>query len=133
MKCGNCNKTDGVVYISYPPKVKCTVSGRFHFLNDECDNFADEKKDKEMKLDLELMLKAAIATYQQDFDEWVRLRQKKYSSYFINPEGEICVVGDPSKFNGRIRELEDKLYIDCSKVNKLKKELKEKKENEESI
>lgn len=37
MKCGNCPKTDGTVYTSNPPKVRCTVTGNFHFYGDECD------------------------------------------------------------------------------------------------
>lgn len=37
MKCGNCDKTDGLCYTSYPPKVKCTITHEFHFYDDECD------------------------------------------------------------------------------------------------
>ena len=37
MKCGNCDKTDGLRYTSNPPKVKCTVTGKFHEYGDECD------------------------------------------------------------------------------------------------
>lgn len=37
MKCGNCDKTDGLCYTSIPPQVKCTVSGKFHFYDDECN------------------------------------------------------------------------------------------------
>lgn len=37
MKCGECKKTDGLVYTSYPPKVRCCLTGNFHFMNDECD------------------------------------------------------------------------------------------------
>ena len=37
MKCGNCDKTDGLCYTSDPPKVKCTITGRFHGYDDECD------------------------------------------------------------------------------------------------
>jgi len=35
--CGGCDKTDGVCYTSNPPKVKCTVTGNFHFYGDTCD------------------------------------------------------------------------------------------------
>ena len=37
MKCGNCPKTDGLCYTSLPPKVKCTVTGKFHEYGDDCD------------------------------------------------------------------------------------------------
>lgn len=37
MKCGNCDKTDGLCYTSNPPKVKCTITGKFHEYDDECD------------------------------------------------------------------------------------------------
>lgn len=37
MKCGNCDKTDGLCCTSNPPKVKCTVTGNFHEYGDECD------------------------------------------------------------------------------------------------
>lgn len=37
MKCGECPKTDGLCYTSNPPKIKCTVTGKFHFYDDECE------------------------------------------------------------------------------------------------
>lgn len=36
-KCGSCLKTDGMWYASNPPQVKCIITGKFHFLNDDCD------------------------------------------------------------------------------------------------
>ena len=36
-KCGGCKKTDGMVYTSNPPQVKCAITGRFHFYDDVCD------------------------------------------------------------------------------------------------
>lgn len=36
-RCGNCDKTDGLVYTSNPPMRKCTITGKFHFYNDVCD------------------------------------------------------------------------------------------------
>lgn len=35
--CGNCEHTDGCVYTSFPPQVKCTITGEYHFCNDSCD------------------------------------------------------------------------------------------------
>lgn len=35
--CGNCDKTDGAIYTSAPPKVRCTVTGKYHWLGDICD------------------------------------------------------------------------------------------------
>lgn len=37
MRCGNCNYTDGNVYTSNPPKVKCTLTREFHCGDDECN------------------------------------------------------------------------------------------------
>ena len=34
--CGSCDKTDGMVYTSNPPKVKCSVTGDFHDAHDTC-------------------------------------------------------------------------------------------------
>lgn len=34
--CGNCSKTDGCVYTSYPPKVRCTITGDYYFMDDTC-------------------------------------------------------------------------------------------------
>ena len=34
--CGSCDKTDGMVYTSNPPKVKCSVTGDFHNAYDTC-------------------------------------------------------------------------------------------------
>ncbi len=36
MRCGDCDKTDGLCYASLPPKVKCTVTGEYHLYDDEC-------------------------------------------------------------------------------------------------
>lgn len=35
--CGNCTKTDGSVYTSNPPQIKCTVTGEFHFMDESCN------------------------------------------------------------------------------------------------
>ena len=37
MTCGKCPYTDGLVYTSLPPKVKCIVTGEFHEYADLCD------------------------------------------------------------------------------------------------
>jgi len=37
MRCGLCDKTDGLCYTSNPPKVKCTITGEFHEYGDNCD------------------------------------------------------------------------------------------------
>jgi hypothetical protein len=37
MKCGSFHHTDNVVYTSMPPQVKCGITGRFHYYEDECD------------------------------------------------------------------------------------------------
>lgn len=37
MICGNCDKTDGMVYVSMPPKMRCGISKRFHERGDECE------------------------------------------------------------------------------------------------
>lgn len=36
-RCGSCSCTDGNCYTSIPPKVKCLITGRFHFYDDICD------------------------------------------------------------------------------------------------
>ena len=35
--CGKCNKTDGARYLTCPVMVRCTVTGKYHSENDECD------------------------------------------------------------------------------------------------
>lgn len=35
--CGFCEYNDGLSYTSYPSKVKCTLTDRFHLPSDECD------------------------------------------------------------------------------------------------
>lgn len=35
--CGGCKYTDGLCYTSNPPKVKCTITGDFHYYDDECN------------------------------------------------------------------------------------------------
>ena len=35
--CGGCPYTDGMVYTSLPPKVKCTITGEFHYYEDSCN------------------------------------------------------------------------------------------------
>lgn len=36
-RCGGCVLTDGIVYTSNPPKVKCVITGKFHHQTDLCD------------------------------------------------------------------------------------------------
>ena len=36
MNCGFCEHTDGLIYTSNPPKVKCTITGEYHFTHNEC-------------------------------------------------------------------------------------------------
>ena len=43
MKCGSCNLTDGKCYTSNPPQVKCIVTNKFHYYNDECTAFNIEE------------------------------------------------------------------------------------------
>ena len=38
--CANCMKTDGIVYTSSPPKVRCMVDNSFHERFDTCDSWA---------------------------------------------------------------------------------------------
>lgn len=35
--CGQCEYTDGLTYTSLPSKVKCTITGEYHFQNDICN------------------------------------------------------------------------------------------------
>ena len=35
--CGRCSFNDGSVYTSLPPKVKCMLTGKFHFMSDPCE------------------------------------------------------------------------------------------------
>ena len=37
MTCGSCKHTDGLCYASLPPKVKCNITGKYHYYSDECD------------------------------------------------------------------------------------------------
>lgn len=46
MTCGSCPYTDGLVYTSMPPKVKCIITGDFHEYAEEC-NCENARKVKE--------------------------------------------------------------------------------------
>lgn len=35
--CGNCIYTDGMCYYSNPSKVKCTITGEYHYYTDRCN------------------------------------------------------------------------------------------------
>ena len=37
MTCGTCKYTDRLFYTSMPPQVKCDITGKFHYYDDECD------------------------------------------------------------------------------------------------
>ena len=37
MVCGSCKYNDGCTYTSLPPRCKCTITGEFHFGNDDCN------------------------------------------------------------------------------------------------
>ena len=36
-RCGFCNKTDGLLYTTAPPMVRCTVTGEYHREDDRCN------------------------------------------------------------------------------------------------
>jgi len=42
MFCANCKYNDGLVYTSYPPQYKCTITNEFHFGDYQCDVDLDE-------------------------------------------------------------------------------------------
>lgn len=45
--CQNCQFTDGIVYTSLPPKIRCLITNEFHNNNYECDvEFAPVKSGK---------------------------------------------------------------------------------------
>lgn len=57
MNCSRCDKTDGLVYTSLPPKFKCTITGKFHVGTDECDVefMPTERCNEERKSDNKMM------------------------------------------------------------------------------
>lgn len=48
-RCRCCPNTDGLVYTSNPPKVRCKITGEFHYFDDECDVSSDLEKNKNLK------------------------------------------------------------------------------------
>lgn len=45
MNCANCEHNDGMVYTSFPPKYRCTITNEFHFGDDDCNvEFAPMEK-----------------------------------------------------------------------------------------
>ena len=53
MTCGSCPHTDGLCYTSLPPKVRCNITGEYHYYGDECnckDNLAAGKAEEIEKL-----------------------------------------------------------------------------------
>jgi hypothetical protein len=57
MKCSSCPYTDNLVYTSNPPQVKCSITGKFHYYDDECDcvlNAAESVKINIPKEDIDL-------------------------------------------------------------------------------
>ena len=50
MNCANCEHNDGMVYTSFPPKYKCTITNEFHFGDDDCNvEFAPVKHGRWIK------------------------------------------------------------------------------------
>jgi hypothetical protein len=45
MICGSCPYTDGMCYTSLPPKVRCDITGEYHYYDDEC-NCIDVKEQR---------------------------------------------------------------------------------------
>ena len=45
--CCVCGYTDGCVYTSYPPKIKCSITGEFHFATDNCDVEDNETEEED--------------------------------------------------------------------------------------
>ena len=36
-RCGNCPKNGNVIFTSYPPQIRCEVTGKLHITNETCD------------------------------------------------------------------------------------------------
>ena len=95
MKCGNCDKTDGLCYTSLPPQVKCTITGRFHKYDDECDCSATGVYNgdmKEGKLYTPSGTKVSICTHCIVCDEPIELTsvEEMYLSYGKNINAKVC-------------------------------------------
>ena len=43
--CAYCEHTDGMIYTSIPPKIRCTLTGEWHDRGDVCDNYEEVKVD----------------------------------------------------------------------------------------
>lgn len=85
MNCGICKKTDGMCYPSYPPKVKCTVTGKYHQYNDKCD-VPDKTKEKRGRL-------SGFLT--EELLEEIRQRPRE-----ANP-CDLCAYNPPSSLGGK--------------------------------
>lgn len=46
--CGECNYTDGVVYTSLPPQVKCTITNKYHLCDHVCEVYNDTFVNKKL-------------------------------------------------------------------------------------
>ncbi len=70
--CAFCEKTDGMCYTSNPPKIKCTITGKFHEYDHICDApitnadrfraMSDEEQQKCVRLFWEI----------EDFADWLQ-------------------------------------------------------------
>lgn len=49
-RCGQCDKTTGVLYTSEPPQVRCSITGEWHGLEDPCDARQRRTEDKAVKI-----------------------------------------------------------------------------------
>ena len=85
MNCGICKKTDGMCYASYPPQVRCTITGKYHQYNDECD-VPDKTMEKRGKL-------AGFLT-EELLEE---IRRRPGESYPC----ELCAYYPPSSLGGK--------------------------------
>ena len=90
MTCGSCPHTDGCCYTSIPPKVKCNITGRYHYYGDECDCKEDmiASKAEDIEKFKELLNKPeAIVAFSYDADKapLVASNSEEAAEFFTKP------------------------------------------------
>lgn len=71
MTCDLCPYTDGMVYTSMPPKVKCIITGEFHEYGDECncEDVRDSRAEELEKIKELINRPSAIMAINYDSDK----------------------------------------------------------------
>lgn len=111
MNCGSCPHTDNLVYTSNPPQVKCGITGKFHYYDNECDCVLNAPEPVQIKVPEE----------EVDLKKLRELLESPIITTAVTTAWTSCLICG-SEIPVGLCENHDKVCDDCKKAIKFIKE-----------